>query len=110
MQTEESTIGGHLIDGVILFVKGNSSGKAIALLKGRVLCAERTTSHTIAVSAAKTCTDSKLDFPDALRRRERGPARGRESVEFTPHFMAAGFPGNPSCQSGRPDHPPVRAG
>eukprot|EP00976_Prorocentrum_cordatum_P075886 1182078-Prorocentrum_minimum.AAC.1 len=24
--------------------------------------------------------------------------------------MAAGFPGNPSCPSGRPDHPPVRAG
>eukprot|EP00976_Prorocentrum_cordatum_P112237 1195500-Prorocentrum_minimum.AAC.18 len=22
----------------------------------------------------------------------------------------AGFPGNPSCPSGRPDHPPVRAG
>eukprot|EP00959_Pyramimonas_sp_CCMP1952_P102152 2136720-Pyramimonas_sp.AAC.1 len=24
--------------------------------------------------------------------------------------MAAGFPRNPSCPSGRPDHPPVRAG
>eukprot|EP00959_Pyramimonas_sp_CCMP1952_P468396 9493190-Pyramimonas_sp.AAC.1 len=26
------------------------------------------------------------------------------------HSMAAGFPGNPICPSGRPDHPPVRAG
>eukprot|EP00976_Prorocentrum_cordatum_P070276 1179864-Prorocentrum_minimum.AAC.3 len=25
-------------------------------------------------------------------------------------LVAAGFPGNPSCPSGRPDHPPVRAG
>eukprot|EP00976_Prorocentrum_cordatum_P088045 1187153-Prorocentrum_minimum.AAC.1 len=23
-------------------------------------------------------------------------------------IMAAGFPGNPSCPSGRPDHPPER--
>eukprot|EP00976_Prorocentrum_cordatum_P084255 1185576-Prorocentrum_minimum.AAC.1 len=40
----------------------------------------------------------------------RKPARKRELVEVTPTYMAAGFPGNPSCPSGRPDHPPVRAG
>eukprot|EP00976_Prorocentrum_cordatum_P014745 295303-Prorocentrum_minimum.AAC.1 len=34
----------------------------------------------------------------------------RSWLRSPPTFMAAGFPRNPSCPPGRPDHPLVRAG